>query len=330
MQVRIDQHSAFPVIVTLPSRYKLHHAMKEEAALSPKLSPVKEETVSQGFIPSSAESKHQERLVCICRTPFNARRFMIMCQQCSERFHGTCVGISRVEMQLLPYYICIYCEKQLQQEKLSKTSNDVSSMHHDRDSYDDVALDIQKVILSDALDKEEEILEKENMATAAMLISPSPEAATRMAVESERMTSLRKKPTILDEEEGICPICDNDCTCGNMMRYGKRNGIKHQNRFNEKVNVTCHERMLQSPNLETENSAEVNQSKDIEMMEEDASPSMAESLPTDPEALSEVPRILSGAAFQQQPFIDSSSLNTESHSQVSHYSSTVMVSLLPY
>ena len=40
--------------------------------------------------------KDPKKPVCVCRKPTN-KRFMIACDKCESRFHGTCVGVNRAK-----------------------------------------------------------------------------------------------------------------------------------------------------------------------------------------------------------------------------------------
>ncbi|XP_033126853.1 PHD finger protein 3-like isoform X2 [Anneissia japonica] len=58
---------------------------------------------------SWTSSDDPDRLWCICQKP-HGNRFMISCDQCSEWFHGTCVGITKKESHQLEKWFCAHCK----------------------------------------------------------------------------------------------------------------------------------------------------------------------------------------------------------------------------
>ncbi|XP_033751700.1 nucleosome-remodeling factor subunit BPTF-like [Pecten maximus] len=54
----------------------------------------------------------KEKLYCICKTPYEATKFYIGCDLCSNWFHGECVGISEERAKTIDTYVCGECKKQ--------------------------------------------------------------------------------------------------------------------------------------------------------------------------------------------------------------------------
>ena len=48
---------------------------------------------------------------CICKTPYDASRFMVGCDICSNWFHVDCVGLTEVQAKKADQYICPNCDK---------------------------------------------------------------------------------------------------------------------------------------------------------------------------------------------------------------------------
>ncbi|KAI9486636.1 MAG: hypothetical protein EXX96DRAFT_534872 [Benjaminiella poitrasii] len=49
------------------------------------------------------------KLYCVCRQPYDARRFMIACDRCDDWFHGECIGINEKESEFIDLYFCRAC-----------------------------------------------------------------------------------------------------------------------------------------------------------------------------------------------------------------------------
>ncbi|KAI7898803.1 uncharacterized protein BX663DRAFT_523535 [Cokeromyces recurvatus] len=54
-------------------------------------------------------SNFDSKLYCICRQPYDARRFMIACDRCDDWFHGECMGINEKESEFIDLYFCKAC-----------------------------------------------------------------------------------------------------------------------------------------------------------------------------------------------------------------------------
>ncbi|XP_060074835.1 nucleosome-remodeling factor subunit NURF301-like [Ylistrum balloti] len=54
----------------------------------------------------------KEKLYCVCKTPYDATKFYIGCDLCSNWFHGDCVGISEERAKTIDTYVCGECKKQ--------------------------------------------------------------------------------------------------------------------------------------------------------------------------------------------------------------------------
>lgn len=64
------------------------------------------------YICVECTKKKQERedeLYCICRLPYDETRFYIGCDKCNDWFHGSCVGITQEEAEVVEEYICPRC-----------------------------------------------------------------------------------------------------------------------------------------------------------------------------------------------------------------------------
>uniref|UniRef100_A0A674N1F9 Bromodomain PHD finger transcription factor n=1 Tax=Takifugu rubripes TaxID=31033 RepID=A0A674N1F9_TAKRU len=62
---------------------------------------------------SSTEKDHKKdnKLYCICKTPYDESKFYIGCDLCSNWFHGACVGITEKEAQKLEAFVCNDCKR---------------------------------------------------------------------------------------------------------------------------------------------------------------------------------------------------------------------------
>ncbi|XP_013407675.1 nucleosome-remodeling factor subunit BPTF [Lingula anatina] len=74
-----------------------------------KVKKKKQKVISTGTPRSQAQ---QEKLYCICRTPYDDTKFYIGCDLCSNWFHGDCVNISEYQAKLIDTYVCEDCKAQ--------------------------------------------------------------------------------------------------------------------------------------------------------------------------------------------------------------------------
>lgn len=51
------------------------------------------------------------KLYCVCRQPYDASRFMVGCDSCSNWFHVDCVGLTEVQAKKVDQYLCPNCSK---------------------------------------------------------------------------------------------------------------------------------------------------------------------------------------------------------------------------
>ncbi|KAE8577384.1 hypothetical protein XENTR_v10004559 [Xenopus tropicalis] len=60
---------------------------------------------------TSKESKKDNKIYCICKTPYDESKFYIGCELCGNWFHGECVGITEKEAKKVDVYICNDCKR---------------------------------------------------------------------------------------------------------------------------------------------------------------------------------------------------------------------------
>ncbi|XP_065066194.1 nucleosome-remodeling factor subunit BPTF-like [Rhopilema esculentum] len=62
-----------------------------------------------------------EKLYCLCKTPYDEKKFYVGCDLCNNWFHGDCVGISEAQAESMDEFICDDCKRQqhgVEQEEL--------------------------------------------------------------------------------------------------------------------------------------------------------------------------------------------------------------------
>ncbi|XP_075207616.1 LOW QUALITY PROTEIN: nucleosome-remodeling factor subunit BPTF [Anomaloglossus baeobatrachus] len=59
---------------------------------------------------TSKDNKKDNKLYCICRTPYDESKFYIGCELCANWYHGECVGITETEAKKVDVYICNECK----------------------------------------------------------------------------------------------------------------------------------------------------------------------------------------------------------------------------
>lgn len=71
----------------------------------------------------------EEELYCLCRQPYDEKKFYIGCDKCQDWFHGACVGITPVDAENIEYYTCPRCtQSQAQANKQPLTGKDYDSL----------------------------------------------------------------------------------------------------------------------------------------------------------------------------------------------------------
>jgi len=68
-----------------------------------------------------AKTTADEKLYCLCKTPYDEMRFYVGCDLCNNWFHGDCVGISEAQAESMDEFICDDCKRQqhgVEQEEL--------------------------------------------------------------------------------------------------------------------------------------------------------------------------------------------------------------------
>jgi len=55
-------------------------------------------------------ARDNSEIYCICKQPYDETQFYIGCENCSDWFHGRCVGILQCEADRIEEYICPRCD----------------------------------------------------------------------------------------------------------------------------------------------------------------------------------------------------------------------------
>ncbi|XP_055932201.1 nucleosome-remodeling factor subunit BPTF-like isoform X2 [Argiope bruennichi] len=61
--------------------------------------------------PADHKALDQRKLYCICKKPYDSKRFMIGCDLCSNWFHVECIGLTEVKAKSMSRYVCNDCTK---------------------------------------------------------------------------------------------------------------------------------------------------------------------------------------------------------------------------
>lgn len=54
-------------------------------------------------------AQQDDRLYCLCETPYEEDKIMIACDRCDEWYHPACVGMPEAEVDLVDQFICSSC-----------------------------------------------------------------------------------------------------------------------------------------------------------------------------------------------------------------------------
>ncbi|CAH2074013.1 unnamed protein product, partial [Iphiclides podalirius] len=67
---------------------------------------------------NNKKSVKKEKLLCICRTPYDNTKFYVGCEHCSNWFHGDCVGVTEEMSKTMEEYICQDCRRAEETQEL--------------------------------------------------------------------------------------------------------------------------------------------------------------------------------------------------------------------
>ncbi|KAL0842047.1 hypothetical protein ABMA28_014249 [Loxostege sticticalis] len=67
---------------------------------------------------SNKRSVKKEKLLCICRTPYDNTKFYVGCEHCSNWFHGDCVGVTEEMSKTMEEYVCPDCRRAEETQEL--------------------------------------------------------------------------------------------------------------------------------------------------------------------------------------------------------------------
>ncbi|XP_060810725.1 nucleosome-remodeling factor subunit NURF301 [Amyelois transitella] len=60
----------------------------------------------------------KEKLLCLCRTPYDNTKFYVGCEHCSNWFHGDCVGVTEEMSKTMEEYVCPDCRRAEETQEL--------------------------------------------------------------------------------------------------------------------------------------------------------------------------------------------------------------------
>uniref|UniRef100_A0A2M4A664 Putative bromodomain-containing protein n=1 Tax=Anopheles triannulatus TaxID=58253 RepID=A0A2M4A664_9DIPT len=63
-------------------------------------------------------SKRNNKMHCICQTPYDKSKFYVGCDLCNNWFHGDCVGISEEKSKAITEYVCNECKHARETQEL--------------------------------------------------------------------------------------------------------------------------------------------------------------------------------------------------------------------
>ena len=111
-----NHHTTSTAATTASSKRSLTTATTTTSSRKPSLSsgPSSPTAVSASSSPKRPRQFDEvtgEELFCICRQPYDSRRFMIGCDECDGWFHAKCVNLSKAEAEASKQWKCPDCAK---------------------------------------------------------------------------------------------------------------------------------------------------------------------------------------------------------------------------
>ncbi|CAH2086513.1 unnamed protein product [Euphydryas editha] len=67
---------------------------------------------------NNKKTNKKEKLLCICRTPYDNTKFYVGCEHCSNWFHGDCVGVTEEMSKTMEEYVCSECRRAEETQEL--------------------------------------------------------------------------------------------------------------------------------------------------------------------------------------------------------------------
>ncbi|XP_050664238.1 nucleosome-remodeling factor subunit NURF301 isoform X2 [Leptidea sinapis] len=68
--------------------------------------------------PRTKKTNKKEKLLCLCRTPYDDTKFYVGCEHCSNWFHGDCVGVTEEMSKTMEEYVCADCKRAEETQEL--------------------------------------------------------------------------------------------------------------------------------------------------------------------------------------------------------------------
>lgn len=75
-------------------------------------------TVTPSTPKQTKRTNKKEKLLCICRTPYDNTKFYVGCEHCSNWFHGDCVGVTEEMSKTMEEYVCQDCRRAEETQEL--------------------------------------------------------------------------------------------------------------------------------------------------------------------------------------------------------------------
>ncbi|XP_042904894.1 nucleosome-remodeling factor subunit BPTF [Parasteatoda tepidariorum] len=74
--------------------------------------PAKRQKTAPATKAVDQKSLDQRKLYCVCKKPYDSKRFMVGCDMCSNWFHVECIGLTEVKAKSMSRYVCNDCTKE--------------------------------------------------------------------------------------------------------------------------------------------------------------------------------------------------------------------------
>ncbi|EAT32755.1 AAEL015015-PA [Aedes aegypti] len=120
------QHATAAATPSTPAEKGSHSKKRSSASVSKEDKVQKTPKHAQGS--SKAEkaskasgkkgSKKKEKILCLCRTPYDDTKFYVGCDLCHNWFHGDCVGISEEQSKEIDEFVCSECKHARETQEL--------------------------------------------------------------------------------------------------------------------------------------------------------------------------------------------------------------------
>ncbi|KAJ1725803.1 hypothetical protein LPJ53_000064 [Coemansia erecta] len=170
---------------------------------------------------------------CVCRRSTTSSEGMLKCTDCKELFHGSCVGVAPHTIQQSPLYLCESCLQQHPRRKrvpgtilgigsriaseAASTASARKTKKKQRAQADSLSDDDGNGVIYLRPNATSQPAGNQMLARAEADAGHVPRVALLPAANQAALAAFSSAAAAGEtmDDDDICPICEDECTCGN-------------------------------------------------------------------------------------------------------------------